>query len=86
MNPATTNDDGDIDIGLMAQAATHVLHEVGVLAITLLLIWQASAVSVSGQQVPDWMVAAISSLLGYFTGISVGKQTAPHPPARQRRE
>jgi hypothetical protein len=27
--------------------------------------------STAGQQVPDWMVAAVSSLLGYYTGKTV---------------
>jgi hypothetical protein len=67
----------EFDASAVATAATHIIHEVGVLGITLLLIWQASAISASGATVPDWMVAAISSLLGYFTGLSVsGRATS----------
>lgn len=60
----------------IAAAVTRVLHEVGILAITLLLVWNASAISAAGNTVPEWMVTAISSLLGYFTGLTVGRSSA----------
>lgn len=54
------------------------IHEVGALAIAVLLIWTAANLSSARQEVPDWLISAIFSVLGYFFGVEVGRSLPGH--------